>query len=185
MANRKIGIVVGSIRKKAYTGMVADYLMQQTPSGCDFERIFIADLPIYNQDYDKEGLPGSYKPFREKVKALDAVIFITPEHNRSIPAALKNALDVGSRPYGQNVWDGKPAMIISSSISGLSGFGVNHHLRQVLTFLNMPTLQQPEVYLANIQECFDENGVLINESYGQFIQSALDAYLTFANKLIG
>lgn len=185
MANKKIGIVVGSIRKKAYTGMVADYLIQQAPSGYDFERILIADLPIYSQDYDDEGQPSSYAPFREKIKSLDGVIFITPEHNRSIPAALKNALDVGSRPYGQNVWDGKPAMIISSSISGLSGFGVNHHLRQVLTFLNMPTLQQPEVYLANIHECFNETGVLKNESYGQFLQSSLQAYLNFANKIIG
>lgn len=185
MADKNIGIVVGSIRKKAYTGMIADYLIEHTPPGYQFERIAIADLPIYNQDYDTERLPESYTPFRSKIKSLDGVIFVTPEHNRSVPAALKNALDVGSRPYGQNVWDGKPALIISSSISGISGFGANHHLRQILTFLNMPTLQQPEVYLANIQDCFDDEGKLINDSYGQFIQNAVEAYLNFAKRFIG
>lgn len=185
MTNKKIGIIVGSIRKKAYTGMIADYLIEHVPSGYDFERIAIADLPIYSQDYDSEGEPENYAPFREKIKSLDGVIFITPEHNRSIPAALKNALDVGSRPYGQVAWDGKPAMVISSSISGISGFGVNHHLRQVLTFLNMPTLQQPEVYLANIQHCFDEDGKMIKEDTGQFILKTVDAYLSFAERFIG
>ncbi|WP_164126046.1 NADPH-dependent FMN reductase [Sphingobacterium luzhongxinii] len=185
MEIKKIGIVVGSIRRDAYTGMVADYLSQHTPEGYQFERIGIADLPLYNQDYDVNGEPDSYAPFRSQVKSLDGVIFITPEHNRSIPAALKNALDVGSRPYGKNVWNGKPAMVISSSISGLSGFGANHHLRQVLTFLNMPTLQQPEVYLANIQDCFKEDGTLVKEGYGEFLQKALIAYWDFAKKFGG
>ena len=184
MENKKIGIIVGSIRRDAYTGMVADYLIQHSPAGYQFERIGIANLPLYNQDYDSEGEPDSYAPFRAQVKSLDGVILITPEHNRSVPAALKNALDVGSRPYGKNVWDRKPAMIISSSISGLSGFGANHHLRQVLTFLNMPTLQQPEVYLANIQDCFKEDGSLGKEDYGKFLQKAVTAYLDFATEFI-
>lgn len=183
MENKKIGIIVGSIRKDAYTGMVADYLIQHAPVGYQFERIGIANLPLYNQDYDSEGEPDSYAPFRTQVKSLDGIILITPEHNRSLPAALKNALDVGSRPYGKNVWDGKPALIISSSISGLSGFGANHHLRQVLTFLNMPTLQQPEVYLANIQDCF-KDGSLVKEDYGKFLQKAVTAYLDFASRFI-
>lgn len=181
MENKKIGIIVGSIRKNAYTGMIADYLIKHIPEGYDYERIAIAHLPIYNQDYDID-IPESYPPFREKIKSLDGVIFVTPEHNRSVPAALKNALDVGSRPYGKNVWDGKPALIMSSSISGISGFGANHHLRQILTFLNMPTLQQPEVYLAKIQDCFNEEGELIKNSYGEFMQKALQAYIHFAKK---
>lgn len=184
MENKNIGIVVGSLRKKAFTGMVADYLMEKAPSGYKFERISFEDLPIYNQDYDQGDQPESYTLFREKIKSLDGVIFITPEYNRSIPGGLKNALDVASRPYGQNVWDGKPALVISSSISNLSGFGANHHLRQVLTFLNMPTLQQPEVYLSNIQDSFTEDGKLCKEDYGQFLLSALEAYLAFADKFI-
>lgn len=185
MINKKIGLVVGSIRKKAYTGMVADYLIQHAPSGYDFERIEIADLPLYSQDYDSADEPSVYAQFRTKVKALDGVIFITAEHNRSVPAALKNALDVGSRPYGQVVWSGKPAMVISSSVSGISGFGANHHLRQILTFLNMPTMQQPEVYLAKVQEYFNEEGVLIKEDTGEFLLKVVDAYLSFADKFIG
>lgn len=184
MTRTKIGIVVGSLREKAYTKMIAKYFMMHVPSGYEFEFISFAELPLYNQDDDASEQPVSYTLFREQIKSMKGLIFITPEYNRSIPGGLKNALDVGSRPYGQNVWDGKPALIISSSISSLSGFGANHHLRQVLTFLNMPTLQQPEVYLANIQNCFSEDGTLINDSYAQFLLEALNAYLIFAQKFI-
>src|SRR5690606_1117891 len=104
------------------------------------------------------------------------------EHNRSVPAALKNALDVGSRPYGKNVWNGKPALIISSSISGISGFGANHHLRQMLAFLNMPTVQQPEVYLANVQDYFDDSGNLVKDDTAQFLRKVLNDYIQFVSK---
>src|SRR5699024_5195285 len=137
--------------------------------------IDIAQLPLYNQDYDEQNIE-EYTDFRSKVNSLDAVLFVTPEHNRSIPAALKNALDVGSRPYGQNVWGGKPAAIISQSPSDLSGFGANHHLRQPLAFLNMPVVQQPEAYLANVHELLDENGKINNEDTIQFLQSVVDAF---------
>lgn len=180
MAAKRIGIVVGSIRKAAYTRKIADFLIAHTPEGYQLELIEIAHLPLYNQDYDTSGSPAAYDDFRQKVKAVAGIIFITPEHNRSIPAALKNALDVASRPYGKNVWDAKPAMVISSSISGISGFGANHHLRQVLTFLNMPTLQQPEVYLANVQDYFDDNGLLVKKETAEFLLKAMDAYINFA-----
>lgn len=182
MADKRIGIIVGSIRKAAYTKKIADFLIAHTPEGYHFEQIAISDLPLYSQDYDASESPANYDDFRKQVKAKDGIIFITPEHNRSIPAALKNALDVASRPYGKNVWDAKPAMVISSSISGISGFGANHHLRQILTFLNMPTLQQPEVYLANVQDYFDEEGNLTKQDSAEFLLKALDAYLSFASK---
>lgn len=131
--------------------------------------------------YDEQS-PEVYAAFRQSIKALDAVIFVTPEHNRSIPAALKNALDVGSRPYGSNVWDGKPALIVSQSPGNLAGFGANHHLRQVLAFLNMPVVQQPEVYIANVHELLGEDGKITNQDTIQFLQSAVDTFVELIKK---
>lgn len=179
---KSIGVVVGSIRKEAFTKKIADFLIQNASENHRFESVEIAHLPLYNQDYDQENEPAEYASFREKIKSFDGIIFVTPEHNRSVPAALKNALDVGSRPYGQNVWNAKPSMVISSSISGISGFGANHHLRQILAFLNMPTMQQPELYLANVQEYFDENGQLAKKDTADFLIKALDSYINFASK---
>ena len=182
MSEKVIGIVVGSIRKEAFTKKIGKFLVANAPAGYRFDFIEIADLPIYNQDYDDANEPANYAPFREKVRSMNGIIFVTPEHNRSVPAALKNALDVGSRPYGKNVWDGKAALIISSSISGISGFGANHHLRQMLAFLNMPTVQQPEVYLANVQDYFDDSGNLVKDDTAQFLRKVLNDYIQFVSK---
>ncbi len=172
----KVGIIVGSLRKNSFSGQIANNVASLFPAGYETELVEIGNLPLYNQDYDADS-PAQYTDFRNTVKELDAVLFVTPEHNRSVPAALKNALDVGSRPYGSSVWDGKPAAIISQSISNLSGFGANHHLRQSLAFLNMPIVQQPEVYLANSSEILDENGKINNEGTVQFLQSFVDAFV--------
>lgn len=177
----KIGIVVGSIRKNSFSLQLAQNIVNLLPEGYKAEFVEIASLPLYNQDLD-ENVPEVYTSFRETVKALDAVVFVTPEHNRSVPAALKNALDVGSRPYGSNVWDGKPALIVSQSPSNLSGFGANHHLRQVLAFLNMPVVQQPEVYIANVHELLGEDGKITNQSAIGFLQSAVDAFVSLTKK---
>lgn len=112
---------------------------------------------------------------------MDAVLFVTPEYNRSIPAVLKNALDVASRPYGESVWNGKPAAIISVSPGALAGFGANHHLRQVLSFLNMPVVQQPEAYIGSVHELLDESGKL-NADTVQFLQSLVDALVDLINR---
>lgn len=109
-------------------------------------------------------------------------MIVTPEYNRSFSAVLKNALDVGSRPWGQNLWNGKPAAIISQSIGGLGGFGANHHLRQVLTFLNMPMVLQPEAYIGNSPSLFDENGKITNADTIKFLQSFIDAFIDLINK---
>ena len=179
----KVGIVVGSIRKNSFSEQLANNLVELFPEGYETEFVEIANLPLYNQDSD-ENIPEVYTSFREKIKSLDAVVFVTPEHNRSIPAALKNALDVGSRPYGSNVWNGKPALIVSQSPSDLSGFGANHHLRQVLAFLNMPVVQQPEVYIANVHQLLDENGKINNEDTVGFLQSVVDAYVALVEKYV-
>lgn len=183
MADKTIGVIVGSLRKESYNKKIAEFLMENSPAGYRLELIEIGQLPLYNQDYDEGTPPESYTPFREKIKACAGLIFVTPEYNRSVPGALKNALDVGSRPYGASAWNGKPALVVSSSISGISGFGANHHLRQSLTHLNVPVLQQPEVYLANVQDYFDESGKLTKEDTAKFLLQVLDEYILFLEKL--
>lgn len=179
----KVALISGSLRKEAISTKVAKNVAELFPEGYETELIEIGNLPLFNQDYDDEGnVPEEYTAFRNKIKEMDAVLFVTPEYNRSIPGVLKNALDVGSRPYGESVWNGKPAAIISQSPGNLSGFGANHHLRQVLAFLNMPVVQQPEAYLANSYELFDENGKFNNEGTVQFLQSFVDAFVDLINK---
>jgi chromate reductase len=181
---KTIGIITGSLRRESFSKKIANAVIDMAPDGYTFKIISIDDLPIYNQDFDDDGnAPESYHKFRDEVKALGGVIFITPEYNRSVPAVLKNALDVGSRPYGQNVWDGKPGAVFSNSPSNLSGFGANHHLRQSLVFLNVLIMQQPEVYLANIQNAIDDNGKLKDGSVKDFVQKAVDAYISWFERL--
>ena len=124
--------------------------------------IEIGNLPLYNQDYDNSpSEPEIYGRFREQVAAADAVLFCTPEYNRGIPGVLKNAVDIGSRPYGASVWNGKPAAIISASPGAIGGFGANHQLRQACVFLNMPVMQQPEAYIGQVNdESFEPEGHL-------------------------
>ncbi|GAA4060819.1 NAD(P)H-dependent oxidoreductase [Amphibacillus indicireducens] len=177
----KVGIVVGSLRKDSYSRKIAENVAKLFPEGYETEFIEIGNLPLYNEEYDGNS-PEEYQSFREAVSAVNAVLFVTPEYNRSVPGVLKNAIDVGSRPYGESVWDAKPAAVVSQSISNLSGFGANHHLRQSLVFLNMPVLQQPEVYLANSQDLIDESGNISNEQTTQFLQSFVDAFVDFMNR---
>ncbi|HWK99471.1 MAG TPA: NADPH-dependent FMN reductase [Parapedobacter sp.] len=179
-----IGIIVGSLRKASFSKKLAKSIIAMAPAGFEFKTIPTDDLPIYNQDFDDEDrVPEPYIVFRNAIKAVDGVIFVTPEYNRSIPGVLKNALDVGSRPYGKNTWDGKPAAIFSNSPGNISAFGANHHLRQCLVFLNVPAMQQPEVYLPDMKEAFDEHGNLKSEETWGFLQQAVDAYVDWFNKL--
>ncbi|GER67554.1 flavin reductase [Weizmannia acidilactici] len=182
----KIGILLGSLRKESFSRKLAENVATLFPGGYETEIVEIENLPLYNQDYDDYNeVPAEYTAFRNKVKGLDAILFVTPEYNRSVPAVLKNALDVGSRPYGQSVWSGKPAAIISQSPGNLSAFGANHHLRQSLVFLNMPVVQQPEAYIGNVATLFDENGKVTNESTVQFLQSFVDAFVDLIKKYKG
>jgi chromate reductase len=173
----KIGIIVGSLRKESFSKKVAEHVATLIPGEYETEFIEIGHLPLFNQDFEEDlGTPEEYTTFRSTIKELAAVLFVTPEYNRSIPAVLKNALDAGSRPYGESMWDGKPAAIISASPGAISGFGANHHLRQVLTFLNMPVVQQPEVYLGAVHELLDENGKIKDDGTVQFLQSFINAF---------
>src|SRR3984893_12504936 len=139
-------VLVGSLRKASLNGMIANALMSLAASSMKLDIVEIGQLAVFNQDLETDSSPAQWTAFRQRVKASDAVLFVTPEYNRSMPAVLKNALDVGSRPYGSSVWDRKPGAIVSCSPSAIGAFGANHHLRQSLVFLNVPTVQQPEAY---------------------------------------
>lgn len=179
----KVGFIVGSLRKNSFSERWAQNLETLFPSQYEIEYLDFSTLPLYSQDYDGNE-PQEYLDFREAVRRQDAIVFVTPEYNRSVPGGLKNALDIASRPYGENVWAGKPALVVSHSISGISGALANHALRQILTFVDMPVLQQPEVYLANSQDLLAEDGTLTKDDTKDFLQSVVDAYLKFAEKLL-
>jgi chromate reductase len=160
VANHKIAILVGSIRKDSINRKVARSICAIRGDNLDCEMIEIGDLPLYNQDLDGNP-PEQWVRFREQVAAADGVLFCTPEYNRSVPGVLKNAIDVGSRPYGQSVFDQKPAAIVTASPGAIGGFGANHHLRQSCVFLNMPVMAQPEAYLGHVtDDSFDSDGCL-------------------------
>ena len=177
MKKRKVGVFVGSLRKNSYSRQVARTMQTLAPENLELELIELGGLEMYNQDFDDEGMtPVSWFNFREKVKQLDAVMFVTPEYNRSIPALLKNALDIGSRPYGQSVWDGKPGAVISVSPGALGAFGANHLFRQSLVFLNIPAMQQPEAYIGNVADLYDKEGNLVHEKTRKFFKKIIDAF---------
>ena len=169
-------VLVGSLRKASLNGMLANTLMSLAPSSMKLETVEIGQLPFFNQDLETAATPAPWTAFRQRIKAADAVLFVTPEYNRSVPAALKNALDVGSRPYGSSVWDRKPGAIVSCSPSAIGAFGANHHLRQSLVFLNVPTMQQPEAYLGHADKLFDEQGKLVNDGTRKFLQEFMQAF---------
>lgn len=179
----KIGIIVGSTRKGSYNRSIADSVATLFPDKFDVVFPEIGHLKMFDQDYDDEGrTPESWKQFREEIKSLDGVIFVTPEHNRSVPSVLKNALDVASRPYGENAWNDKPGAIITASPGAISGFGANHHLRQVLAFLNVQTMAQPEAYLGSVMNYINEDGS-VKEDTVKFLQMVVDAYVAWFERL--
>lgn len=179
---KKLGIVVGSLRPDSFSSRWAKVLEDLYPSEYEVTYLDYSKLPLYSEVYDTEA-PQEYIDFRKQVAEQDAILFVTPEYNRSIPGGLKNAIDVASRPWGESVWAKKPALVVSHSISVISGFGANHHLRQVLTFLDMPTVQQPEVYLANSQDFFDEDGTFNNPGTAEFLQTAVNAHVDLINRM--
>jgi chromate reductase, NAD(P)H dehydrogenase (quinone) len=178
-----IGIIVGSLRKESFSKKIAKALLSMAPTNFELKIISLEELPIYNQDFDDlNNVPQRYNEFREEIKNVNGVIFVTPEYNRSVPGVLKNAIDVASRPYGKNNWNNKPAAIFSNSPGNISGFGANHHLRQSLVFLNMPMMQQPEVYITKSNELFDDAGTMKEGSTKEFIQKALMSYIEWFSK---
>ena len=181
----KIAVIVGSLRHESYSKKIAKNVATLFPDKYETEFIPIGSLPLYNQALDEDNdVPDPWVTFREKVKKCDAVLFVTPEYNRSVPGVLKNAIDIGSRPVTDSAWKGKPAAIISNAPGNLSGFGANHHLRQSLVFLDMPLVQQPEVYLANVTKILDENGKINNDDTIQFLQTFVDAFTDLIDRYV-
>jgi chromate reductase, NAD(P)H dehydrogenase (quinone) len=180
---KKIAVFVGSLRKESFNRKMAKLLVTLAPESLTLEIIEIGGLPLYNQDADDEGKPlAAWSEFRARVKSFDGVLFVTPEYNRSVPGVLKNALDVGSRPYGQSVWEGKPGAVMSVSPGPIGGFGANHHLRQSLVFLNVPAMQQPEAYIGGAAKLFDADGNLTNEKTRAFLIQFMDAFAAWVAK---
>lgn len=177
-----IVVLVGSLRKDSLNRKTAATLAELAPASIRLEQVDIGQLPMYNQDLD-DAPPGVWIAFRERVKKADGVLFVTPEYNRSVPAALKNAIDVGSRPYGQSAWKGKPGGVVTVSPGAIGGFGANHHLRQMLVFLDVHPLQQPEAYLGNAGKWFGDDGKLQDESARKFLQTYIDAYANWVQRL--
>lgn len=183
MKQFNIAVIVGSLRKDSFNLKMAHALIEKAPESLSFEILQIRDLGLYSQEFD-QNYPKEWVDFKEKVKNADGVLFITPEYNRSVPGVLKNAIDVGSRPWGQSAWGGKPAAIVSVTIGGLGGFGASNHLRQSLAFLGMPTMTQPEAYISNASSLFDESGKLIDESTVTFSQKYMAAFALWVENFV-
>ncbi|NLT12697.1 MAG: NAD(P)H-dependent oxidoreductase [Clostridiaceae bacterium] len=174
----KIAIIVGSLRKNSYSGQIAGYLSQVFSDSFEIVRIPIGDLALYNPDLDEEPslTPESWQIFRDTMRTCDAVLFVTPEYNRALPAALKNALDVGSRPYGSSIWDNKPGCCVSVSPGMIGGFSAQHQLRQSLVTLNVRVMQQPEAYLSQVHKLLAEDGPISRPDTRAFLQELVDSF---------
>lgn len=173
---RTIAVLVGSLRRESFNRKAAKAVAALAPAHLKFEFLEFGDLPPYNEDADNETPPEHWTAFRAEIARCDAVMFATPEYNRSVPGALKNAIDVASRPPAKGALLNKPAAIISVSIGQIGGFGANHHLRQMLAYLNMPTLAQPEIYLGPAAQLFGESGEILKDSTRDLLKKFADAF---------
>jgi chromate reductase len=171
-----VAVLVGSLRKESFSRKMAKAMIALAPASLKMEIVEIGNLPLYNQDDDTATPPAPWAAFRQRIKQADALLFVTPEYNRSVPGVLKNAIDVGSRPYGQSSWAGKPAGVVSVSPGALGAFGANHALRQSLVFLNVPAMQQPEAYIGNAAKMFDDAGNLTDASTREFLHKFIAAF---------
>jgi chromate reductase len=181
---KQIGYVIGSLRKESHNRKLANALIKLGPPDFNFKELRIGDLPLYNQDDDRSQAPEVQR-FKSELRAVDAVMFVTPEYNRSIPGVLKNALDNASRPYGQNAWAGKPAGVIGASIGAISTAVAQLHLRTILAYLDMPTLGQPEVYIQVKDGFFDDAGNIANADTRKFLHTWMDKYAAWVKRLTG
>jgi len=181
---RDVAVLIGSLRKESLNRKIAMALAEIAAPALRLAPIEIGELAMYNQDLDDDP-PKPWVAFRDRIRRADAVLFVTPEYNRSVPAVLKNALDVGSRPYGKSAWQGKPGAVISVSPSPLGGFGANHHLRQSLVFLDVPTMQQPEAYLGGAGKLFDDTGTLVDDGVRQLLTKFSAAFAAWIGRHAG
>jgi chromate reductase, NAD(P)H dehydrogenase (quinone) len=175
-----VAVLVGSLRKDSFNRKTALALSELAPASLELHIVEIGELPMYDQDRD-DSPPRAWAQFRDRIRSAEAVLFVTPEYNRSVPGVLKNAIDIGSRPYGQSAWDGKPGAVISVSPGSIGGFGANHHLRQMLVYLNVPTMPTPEAYIGGAAKLFDHSGRLTSDSTRGFLQQFIDAFAAWVD----
>lgn len=179
MANaRDVAVLVGSLRKEAFSRKAAKAFIEVAPPTLKPQLVELGQLSLYNQDLDGN-MPVEWTALKQRIRAADAVLFVTPEYNRSVPGVLKNAIDIASRPYGDSAWSGKPAAVISVTPGSLGAFGANHHLRQSMVFLNMPAMPQPEAYISNAANLFDAQGKLTDNSTREFLRRFAQAFATW------
>ncbi|UTY57544.1 NADPH-dependent FMN reductase [Massilia sp. erpn] len=182
MADKKIAVLVGSLRKESLNRKFAQELIAQAPAGLQLEIVEIGDLGLFNQDLDETGpLPAVWTAFRTKLKASDAILIVTPEYNRSVPGVLKNAIDIASRPYGHSIWDGKPVAVMSVSPGAIGGFGANHHVRQSMVSMNAPVMPAPEAYIGNAASLLGEDGKVNNDRTKELLQKFITAFSAWAD----
>jgi chromate reductase len=184
MTRHRIAILVGSLRADSINRKVARSICAFSADRLDCSMVEIGDLPLYNQDFDAAS-PPEFVRFREQIAAADGILFCTPEYNRGVPGVLKNAIDIGSRPYGSSVWDRKPAAIVSASPGAIGGFGANHQVRQACVFLNMPVMQQPEAYLGRVgDDAFDGDGCLKDGPLKEVVTSLASAFADWVDVIV-
>jgi len=174
-ATRNVAVLVGSLRKDSFNRKMANALIALAPPGLSLKIVEFRDLPLFNAD-DEADPPPAVRDFKEAIAKSDAVLFVTPEYNRSVPGALKNAIDAASRPYGKSAWTGKPAGIVTVSTGAVGGFGANHHLRQSLVFLDMPAMPQPEAYVGNAAGLFGPDGAITNDKTREIMTKFMTAF---------
>src|SRR5437763_3399635 len=179
---RDVAVFVGSLRKESFNRKMANAMIAMAPEPLKLEIVEIRQLPLYNQD-DDANPPAASAAFKQRVQQADAVLFVTPEYNRSMPGVLKNAIDIASRPYGKSAWNGKPGAVVSQSPGVIGGFGANQHLRQSLVFLNVPVLQQPEAYIGNTGKMFDAQGHVTDDNTRDFLQKFMQAFAAWVERI--
>ncbi|MBT2334544.1 NAD(P)H-dependent oxidoreductase [Variovorax paradoxus] len=178
MSQTRIAVIVGSLRKDSFNRKLALALAHLAPSDFTFEHLRIDDLPLYNQDDDGNQAP-SVKRLKSEIAAAQGLLFVTPEYNRSLPGVLKNAIDHASRPYGQNAWGGKPAGVVGISVGAIGTAAAQQHLRNVLAYLDVPTLGQPEAFVQAKEGLFDDQGHIGIEGTKKFLQGWMDKYVAW------
>lgn len=183
MSKVKVAVFVGSLRKGSYNRMLAKVVENLAPDGFEFQHIRIDGLPLYNQDFDRD-YPAEGKRLKQEVEAADALLFVTPEYNRSIPGVLKNALDLGSRPWGANSFAGKPGAVIGVSVGATGASMAQQHLRNVLAYLDVAVLGQPEVYVQFKEGLIDGEGRVGSEDTRKFLQGFVDRYAAWVAKML-
>ena len=183
MAPFDIAVLIGSLRRESITRRIANAFMALGPPSLSFREVDLGALAIYNADLEADP-PAPWRAFRESIALADGLLFFTPEYNRSTPGVLKTAIDVGSRPAGKSVWNGKPAGVVSVTSGALGAFGANHHLRQSLVYVNVLTMAQPEAYIARAASLLDADGLVIDDTTRAFFARFMDSYAAWVARLV-